>query len=164
MLLACHQRVERMLSLLERLALHVAAKGCDGVAAQAANDVLRYFDQAGPAHHEDEERHVFPALRGCGNPETLVLVKRLQQEHLTMSQQWSAVRADLLNVIAGEWSAQLASARAARWAVFVAMYRSHIVAEESWAYPAARPLLDGSTLAAMGREMAERRGARWPSS
>ena len=55
MLLACHERVERMLGLLERLAQHLAEHGCTPDAAQAARDVMRYFDIAGPAHHEDEE-------------------------------------------------------------------------------------------------------------
>ena len=160
MLAACHQRVERMLGLLERLRLHLARAGCDDQARQAAHDVMRYFDQAGPAHHEDEERHVFPALVASGDPALLVLTRRLQQDHLAMAQAWSAVRADLQPIGAGALPADLDGAVAARWAGFVALYREHIVIEEGQAYPAALPLLDGPAQAAMGGEMARRRGAR----
>ena len=51
MLDACHERVERMLRLLHKLRAHLQASGWDAQAAEAA-----------PRHHEDEERHVFPAV------------------------------------------------------------------------------------------------------
>ncbi|MBY0467146.1 MAG: hemerythrin domain-containing protein, partial [Burkholderiales bacterium] len=62
MLAACHERVVRMLTLLARLRAHLTEKGWDPSVAQAAQDVMRYFDQAAPKHHDDEERHVFPHL------------------------------------------------------------------------------------------------------
>ena len=158
MLAACHQRVARMLDLLARLALHLPAKGCDEAARQAARDVMRYFDLAGPAHHEDEERHVFPALDALPDPAVQALVARLRQEHLAMAAQWQAVRADLAGIESG--GLQAGPATATRWAAFTALYRQHIAAEEAQAYPAAQPLLDGPAQAAMGREMARRRGAR----
>ena len=158
MLAACHQRVARMLDLLARLALHLPAKGCDEAARQAARDVMRYFDLAGPAHHEDEERHVFPALETLPDPAVQALVARLRQEHLAMAAQWLAVRADLAAIEAGTWAD--GEAAAARWATFAALYRLHIVAEEAHAYPAAQAVLERPAQAAMGQEMAQRRGAR----
>jgi hemerythrin-like domain-containing protein len=158
MLAACHQRVARMLDLLARLGMHLPAKGSDDAARQAARDVMRYFDLAGPAHHEDEERHVFPALDAVPDPAMQALVARLRHEHLAMAALWQAVRADLARVECGAWQADPASA--ARWDAFAALYRQHIAAEESLAYPAAQPLLDGPAQAAMGQEMARRRGAR----
>lgn len=62
MLDACHERVERMLRLLHKLRAHLQASGWDAQAAEAARDVVRYFNEAAPRHHEDEERHVFPAV------------------------------------------------------------------------------------------------------
>jgi hemerythrin-like domain-containing protein len=163
MLAACHQRVARMLDLLARLAAHLPAKGCDDEARQAARDVMRYFDLAGPAHHEDEERHVFPALEALPDPAARALVARLRAEHLALSAQWRGVRADLAAVEAGTWQAgtwQANPAAATRWAAFAALHRQHLAAEEGQAYPMAHPLLDGPTQAAMGQEMARRRGAR----
>jgi len=159
MLLACHERVERMLGLLERLALHLVQHGCTPDAAQAARDVMRYFDIAGPAHHEDEELHLFPALGATGDPALTALVARLQQDHRAMSAGWSAVRGDLLAVAASQLPG-LADARGARWSAFAGLYRDHIAAEEAQAYPAARTLIDEPALASMGQEMSRRRGAR----
>ena len=62
MLKACHERIERQLSTLERLLPHLAANGCDGEARQAAANILRYFNEAGPHHHADEEQDLFPFL------------------------------------------------------------------------------------------------------
>ena len=71
MLDACHERVERMLRLLHKLRAHLQASGWDAQAAEAARDVLRYFNEAAPRHHEDEERHVFPTVLAA--PDALAL-------------------------------------------------------------------------------------------
>ena len=89
-----------MLGLLPGCTTHVAVQGCDTQAAQAAVDVMRYFDLAGPAHHEDEERHLFPLLAASGDAALAGLAARLRQEHLAMATQWQAVRADLQAVAA----------------------------------------------------------------
>jgi len=166
MLLACHERVQRMLALLLRLADHLAALGADHDARQAARDVMRYFDQAGPAHHEDEERHLFPLLLAQGGPAVAAVVRRLQHDHQAMVEQWRAVRADLVEIEAGRWRpgplGRLAEARP-RWQAYADLYAAHIEAEESQAYPAARPLLPASALRAMGQEMAQRRGVPPPA-
>lgn len=154
MLLACHERVDRMLHLLERLAAHVTRAGADGQARQAAVDVLRYFDMAGPAHHEDEERHVFPALRALAEPSLDGLVDRLQREHITMAESWATLRLSLQAVAGGALPVPRLDCQA-----FANLYRGHIAAEESAAYPAARLALDGAAQQAMGREMALRRSA-----
>lgn len=152
MLLACHQRVEHMVALLERLARHAAAHGTDGQARQAAQDVMRYFDLAGPAHHEDEERHLLPRLQAAGG-DLAALAHRLHAEHLAMAQQWAGVRKALQAVTQGE------PADSAAWPAFAALYRQHIAAEEAQAYPALQTLVDGPALRTMGAEMAQRRGA-----
>ncbi len=169
MLAACHQRVERMLGLLERLAAHLADRGCDAAARQAAQDVMRYFDLAGPAHHEDEERHVLPRLAASRDAALQALAQRLRDDHRRMGEQWQALRADLAAVAAGRWNtapdgaargSATPDARAARWRDYATLYRDHMHAEEARAFPAARAGLDGDAQAAMGREMAARRGAR----
>src|SRR5689334_2494815 len=63
MLHACHERVRRSLRLLQRLVAHAQVHGADAQVREAAADVLRYFDLAAPAHHEDEERHLVPRLQ-----------------------------------------------------------------------------------------------------
>lgn len=160
MLVACHQRVQRMLSLLERLSSHLGKTGNDSSAQQAARDVMRYFDVAGAAHHLDEEHHIFPTLRALGEPDLSSLVERLEQEHQAMTAQWNVIRADLLQIANGPLVVGSDEQMAARWATFASLYRNHIIAEETQAYPAARMHLDDLKQAEMGREMARRRGAK----
>lgn len=115
MLDACHERVERMLRLLHKLRAHLQASGWDAQAAEAARDVVRYFNEAAPRHHEDEERHVFPAVLaapdapalphtgtddGTGNDCTdsdsctslHAVVRRLLQDHADMQTRWASAR------------------------------------------------------------------------
>jgi hemerythrin-like domain-containing protein len=156
MLEACHQRVERMLTLIERMAVHLDAHGADEQARQAARDVMRYFDTAAPHHHEDEERHVLPRLRAHGHA---ALADRLQGDHHTMTAAWSAVRAVLLAIAEGQWPRGGTPSTMAQWRDFVEMYRLHIELEEQEAYRAALPHFDTAALSAMGTEMSRRRGS-----
>lgn len=165
MLHACHGRVQRTLALLQRLGEHLATHGsedADGQARDAAADVQRYFDLAAPLHHDDEERHVFPALRAAGQA---ALADALHAEHGQMALLWPGIRADLQAVQAGHapQGPALAAARR-RWAEFAALYARHIQAEEAQAYPGARSRLGLPEQAAMGRDMARRRGARYPDA
>jgi hemerythrin-like domain-containing protein len=150
MLHACHERVERSLALLERLAAHVAQHGADGQAQDAARDVLRYFDLAAPQHHEDEERHVLPALRAQGQA---ALAERIAADHAAMSAAWHALRLCLAAIEQGD--ASLALPNVPR---FAALYREHIALEEGSAFTCAQSALDEAAQRTMGREMAQRRG------
>jgi hemerythrin-like domain-containing protein len=157
MLEACHERVERMLRLLQRLRTHLASMGHDDQARQAARDVMRYFDVAAPAHHEDEERHVFPPLLAAGLCVDIVL--RLQREHLEMTALWPQVREVLQCVDTDDWSG-FEPADEGTLERFARLYDWHIAAENELVYPAAVQRLDAAAQAVMGEEMARRRGIR----
>jgi len=150
MLLACHDRVRRSLDLLLRLQAHVEQHGADEQARGAAADVLRYFDIAGPAHHEDEERHVLPRLRTAGEA---ALSDRLHADHEAMGTAWAALRLALLALAEGG-PAEL-DAVACR--AYAELYAGHMEAEEGRAFPIARQGLAAETEATMGAEMAARR-------
>ncbi len=157
MLEACHERVQRTLGLLQRIVDHVDRQGHNADSRSAAGDVLRYFDIAGPHHHEDEERHVFPPLRQHADALVRDAVAQLQADHVEMHAQWQRLRAVLL-----AWRDEPAPppiGASVRELVrdFVAAYERHIVLEESVVYPAARPLFDAAALQAAGQEMAARR-------
>jgi hemerythrin-like domain-containing protein len=159
MLEACHERVHRMLDLLARLRAHLRETGVDEQARQAARDVMRYFDQAAPQHHRDEELHVFPALLAQGDPRTAELVARLQQDHVQMEACWAAARSVLDALQRGDLT-QLDAGQDAALDAFAGLYPDHIAAEEQLAYPAALAALDAGGLAAMSRDMMTRRGVR----
>jgi hemerythrin-like domain-containing protein len=159
MMEACHDRVQRMLTLLARLREHLAAHGADEQARQAAQDIMRYFDQAAPQHHRDEELHVFPPLLAQGDPDTVAVVRQLQHDHELMDTRWGAARDVLLRIAGGELE-QLDERQAATLEGFAGLYGGHIEAEESIAYPASRSLLGEDAQREMGREMSARRGIR----
>ena len=160
MLGACHDRVERLLGLLERLAGHLRAHGGDASARQAALDVMRYFDQAAPAHHDDEERHVFPVLARSPDLAMASLAERLRSEHRELTRQWAALRLDLQRVADGVPGALLDPAATQRWQAFAALNRRHVAEEDRLAYPAVRPQFGDDQLRLMGEAMARRRGLR----
>ena len=160
MLGACHERVERTLRLLERLARHLHARGDVGPAQSAARDILRYFDLAAPLHHEDEEKHVFPPLIAGPDPEVAALALALQQEHQQLAQAWQALRLDLQQVLQATQPWPAYEARTRSWQAFADQYRAHLQREDQLVYPVAQALLDAPTCALMGQEMAARRGQR----
>jgi hemerythrin-like domain-containing protein len=163
MLTACHERVERMLSLLDRLCAHLTSKGWDQSAAQAASDVMRYFDLAAPHHHLDEERHVFPAVLASPDTDGLhAVVTQLQQDHEVMEQRWAQARQVLQRVDQlgdAPWTPLTPEERAVLKA-FSDLYERHIQLEEQHIYPAAKALFDTDDIRAMGQEMHYRRVER----
>ena len=159
MLAACHERVERMLGLLQRLQAHLRAVGADADACQAARDVMRYFDLAAPHHHEDEERHVLPRLRDSGDAALVALAERLLDEHRAMAAAWADLRPGLDGLAGGRWPAEAEAAAFDRWAAFDALYRGRLAAEDGTAYPQAARRIAAAELPAIGAEMAARRGA-----
>jgi hemerythrin-like domain-containing protein len=160
MLAACHERVARMLGLLQRLQAHLQSAGADESARQAARDVMRYFDLAAPHHHQDEELHVFPVLRLSGDAALLALADRLAADHRTMVAAWATLRPGLAALADGLWPADAAQAQFSRWAAFATLYGEHAAAEDHIAYPAATQRLPLAEQLEMGQEMAHRRGVR----
>lgn len=158
MLHACHDRVERTLSLLARLVAHVRTHGHDEDSRSAARDVLRYFDLAAPHHHQDEELHVLPPLLASEDAEVRALATQLVAEHRRMEALWAVLRGPLQ-----QWAeappTSTAFPQPEALAEFMSIYADHIAREEALAYPQARTLLDSATLADMGAEMSNRRRA-----
>ena len=157
MLEACHERVRRSLGLLRRIVAHIDAQGHDAQSRAATADVLRYFDVAGPQHHEYEERHVFPAL--AEHPDDLVraAVEQLKSDHLRMSAQWQRLRAALITWRDADAPPPIDTDTRALIDEYVVSYERHIPLEEAVAYPAARPLFSDADIARIGAEMAARR-------
>lgn len=149
---ACHERIGRMLRILDRLPAHVAAHGVDAEAREAIGRVLRYFDEAGPDHHADEEADLFPAVRAAGDPALVACVDALQAEHRAMEAAWARLRAHLRGLPGhgGPVDAALAGA-------FVALYRAHVEREEGVAFAGAKACLDEAARARLAAAMVARR-------
>jgi len=160
MLHACHERVQRTLALLQRLLDYIQTHGHDAQSRSAATDVLRYFDQAAPQHHEDEERHVFPLLLAHGDATMRTAVQQLQSEHTVMADLWMQIRPSLLRWRESEDASchtlpdETLRTAVARWC---ALYAQHIQREEDAAFPAAQALMNEAALRHMGADMQARR-------
>ncbi|QPF72788.1 hemerythrin domain-containing protein [Roseateles sp. DAIF2] len=153
LLAACHERVVRSLDLLERLLVHLERQGgvADATARDAAADVRRYFGLAAPLHHQDEERHLFPALEAGGDAAAAALCTRLREQHREMAELWGPLDAALAALDDLPRLRRLT-------ARFLVLQRGHLRSEDEGLFPAAAALLDAQAQRAMGLEMAARRG------
>lgn len=156
MLSGCHERVERTLGLLARLVPYVHERGVDDVAANAASDILRYFDLAAPRHHEDEERHVFPEVLRGADEVLKAQVRRLQGDHRAMTEAWALLRLQLV-VLTTKPEALDVAALSVASAKFSGLYDEHIRIENSIVFPAARASMSPAQLTAMSVDMQQRR-------
>ncbi|XTI73253.1 hemerythrin domain-containing protein [Acidithiobacillus sp. AC3] len=156
LLRACHQRILRHCDTLERIPAHLASVGVDAQAVEAATRILRYFDEAGPAHHADEEQQLFPWLRSqpaCAKDVQEVL-HELSKEHRQLEKAWHDLATDLRQLVATRRYSNL------RWEPFVSLNRRHVQIENDDIYPLAERLLDPQTAAELGAAMAARRSIR----
>lgn len=164
-LAGCHERVRRSLALLERLLSHLAQQGVDAAARSAAQDVWRYFDIAAPQHHQDEERHVIPLLLASGDGELMAAARQMRGDHERMDAVWARLGPALQGLAqAGDgalpppqWQALAQDAQR-----FIGLHATHVPLEDALAFPAALARTDTRARAAMGQEMARRRGVKLP--
>lgn len=156
MLEACHGRVRAFTETLRKLAPHVQQRGADTEAAQAAGNILRYFDMAAPKHHQDEEVDLFPLLLATApdDAELAAQIAVLRAEHLLMADMWLKLRELLLMVQEGRSADLLADDLANR---FADMYQRHAASEEAGVFAAAQRLLTPQQLAQLGASMTARR-------
>jgi len=132
-----HRAVIEQLGLLGELIEHLDRQGIDAQAGALARRIIAFFDTHAREHHAEEERRVFPALLADGSPELVQQVRRLQQDHGWLEEDWLALSPQLGAVAAGYNGYDLDLLRAAL-PVFTALYREHIALEESLIYPEAR--------------------------
>lgn len=160
LLCACHERVRHFAGLVPKIAARLTSGAPDQATREAAEGVLRYFDVAAQLHHQDEEEDIFPALRAvlrnAADATLAAAMDRLEAEHRALAAAYAAIRPSLTALAAGE-PAILTQAQAERFAV---LYPAHADAEEREVFAVLESRLGQSTLAAIGRKMAQRRGVR----
>jgi hemerythrin-like domain-containing protein len=162
--LACHDRVRRMTGLLERLHEHLKEHGANDAARVTATTIRRYFEEAAPRHHEDEEVDLFPLLRRLlpqkapqDERAVLAALQRLESDHVALGKVWQRLRPALQAIESGE-EAPLERDLVQQ---FASGYRQHCEIEDTVIAAALRRCLDDADLDAVGQAMAERRGVDW---
>lgn len=157
LLSACHDRVRQRLDLLGRLIAHLQQQGADASARSAADDILRYFDVAAPQHHDDEERHLVPVLLASDDAACRAAAQRLLDDHVAIRASWATLRPLLRQLDTNDLPALSSAAKH-----FISLHGPHLQLEDDLVYPEAAARLPALMQAAMGQEMAHRRGAVTP--
>jgi len=157
LLSACHRRMLGFCDLLARMQPHLATRGADEEAVDAARRVIHYFDTAAMLHHLDEERDLFPLL--TRRPTLVPLIDRLRAEHRELESQWQTLASQLRHILGGAVEAE-AFEDAVK--LFCGTCREHIDREETQLLPAAQECLESHELRGLGRAMAARRGLGAP--
>ncbi|MDP1901982.1 MAG: hemerythrin domain-containing protein [Rubrivivax sp.] len=132
-----HRAAMEMLEAFDRLLAHLDDQGLDETAQASAREIMAFFEGPGRTHHAEEEQHVFPALL-IGNDTGLIQhVRRLQQDHGWIEEDWRELSPQIEAIANGYNWYDLPMLRLAL-PVFTALHRDHIALEESLIYPAAK--------------------------
>ena len=150
-----HRQTVIALGRLAALVTRLTTTGADAEARALADEILRHFSN-NRVHHEDEERHVFPALAASGDAATVQAVLRLQQDHDWLEEDWMEISPHVDAIACGQSWYDLDVLREGA-AIFAALSRDHIALEESALYPEVQSRLRPGERREMGREMAARR-------
>lgn len=155
LLRACHERVLKHCDIVENLATHLADKGPDLEASEAAGKIHRYFSTAAKHHHEDEEQDLFPRL-ARQSLKLADLIHSLKHDHQQLDALWSEI-APLLARPAAIEDMDAFHKLARR---FAEAYRSHVKRENNELLETAQHILSSDELRQIGQAMAERRGVK----
>jgi hemerythrin-like domain-containing protein len=152
----CHRHTLVALGKLAALVTALRGGGVDADARTLAREVRAHFEGDARLHHEDEERHVFPALLERGDAGIAQTVQRLRQDHRWLEQNWRVIGPRLDAIADGQsWVDVDVLHEAVQ--VFTALSHDHIALEEAHIYPQVRHRLPDRAQRDMDREMAERR-------
>jgi hemerythrin-like domain-containing protein len=132
-----HRQMLQTLDDLARLMTLLGQPGQDKTVATLAAHACRFFNETASAHHEAEETFVFPKLIKEHNPTLLAHVRRLQQDHMWLEEDWLELEPHLQAVARGYVGEHPEFLRATL-PEFDATCRDHIALEETLVYPEAR--------------------------
>lgn len=134
-----HREALQMLKAFERLLVHLDDNGPDATANASAREIMAFFRGPARRHHADEETLVFPDLLNSRDVDLVQHVRRLQQDHGWLEEDWRELEPQVEAIANGYNWYDLAVLRHAL-PVFMALYQDHIALEESVVYPEAKRL------------------------
>lgn len=138
-----HREILSMLGDFSRLLDHVDERGADDEARRIAAGLYEFFSSHAREHHEHEEKRVFPALLESRDEELVGHVRRLQQDHGWLEEDWREIGPQL-EAIARNYTWYDATLLRQGLPIFAKLYEDHIALEESVVYPAAKHRLQGA--------------------
>jgi hemerythrin-like domain-containing protein len=134
-----HHRMLDALKDLDALLDTLERDGISDPARESARSICGFFDDHARTHHAAEEAHVFPVLMRDADDTLAQHIKRLQQDHGWLEEDWIELEPQLKAVSEGYSWYNLDELRAGV-RVFAALCQDHIALEESLIYPLARRL------------------------
>jgi pyridoxamine 5'-phosphate oxidase len=158
MLKHCHDKIRKQLGTLVRLLDHLPEHGADAPAREAAAAVIKYFDQAAPFHHADEEENLLPMLAATAQGADLALLDELGPEIVRDHDQMYALWQDLHEQLAAIAAGTALVLSAAKVRDFNERYLDHMEREETFIAPMAKRLFSPSQMVELGNAMQGRRG------
>ena len=155
---ACHRKTLALLDELATLVTRLELDGLEPALCASAARIAAFFSTTAREHHEDEERHIFPALLNSPSPQVVQAVLRLQQDHDWLEEAWFDLAPHVMAVAAGRDTYDIEALRDGV-PVLAALYLDHIELEESFIYPEVRACVPAQARREIGREMAARHRA-----
>ncbi len=153
----CHDRIRKQIATMQKLLQHLPKYGADVEAQQAAHAVLRYFNDAAPLHHEDEEEDLLPLLEATATGDDAMQLQttlpKILHDHQQMAAVWILLERQLNGIATGQ-SAHLSDAEVARFAV---LYHAHMELEETVIAPMAKRIFSPEQTSQLGNAMRMRR-------
>ena len=154
----CHDRIRKQLATLQNLLAHLPQHGADDQARQAAQAVLKYFNNAAHLHHEDEEHNLLPMLDATARDADAAVLQemmpRILEQHRQMDADWLIIKSQLDKIATGTDTALSASTVEK----FVADYTAHMEQEEQNIAPMAKRIFSPVQMRELGDAMQARRG------
>ncbi|WP_101774743.1 hemerythrin domain-containing protein [Pasteurella oralis] len=151
MLYACHSKVKRFCHQLSILPNYLAEHGCNQAVKNDVQQILTYFNQSAPLHHQDEEDDFFPALLAKA-PQVRSEIEKLAAQHSLLHQNWAELSVQLSAFL----SNQRANIDVELISKFIASYDEHIAIEEPL-FELGKQYLSIEELNSMGKIMFARR-------
>ena len=151
MLYACHGKVKRFCRQLTILPDYLAKNGCNQAVKNDVQQILNYFNQSAPLHHDDEEKDFFPLLVKYV-PEAQKNIDELERQHVTLHDNWAKLSEQLQALLKDERE----NIDVALINHFVSSYDKHIALEEPL-FELGKQHLSESELREIGDIMSARR-------
>lgn len=164
LLVSCHDKILLFSSALDKLSQALKEDGWNSQHKASAEQIRRYFNIAGPEHHLDEEKHLFPAIIALDpefkQPQSLEIVQlinRLIKEHVETDVLWES-----LDTMLAEQSEDFDTLEELARQFALDMHE-HARIENEIVFPFVKTHINDTELKKMGAEIAQRRGVKLSS-
>lgn len=161
LLLSCHEKIIHFSSALVKIVIAVQKEGWNEQYTNSVDQVRHYFNVASPAHHLDEEMHLFPAiialdpeLKKAHSIDILTTINNMIKEHVESDALW-----ETLDKMLAEHSEDFSTLEKLT-RQFEADMHEHARIENEQIFPYAKAHISEVDLKKIGLAIARRRGIK----